>query len=125
MGRLAHGARSWWNERQHGAGVGEYASDGTIECLAEAASVLARSSSFPAGRRVEVSHAMDEEYRMDEEEEDVMGLLFTASTSNDDRTPPSGLGKGKGKSRAAPVDSVVDSPESVGASPSTRVQRKR
>ena len=35
------------------------------------------------------------------------------------------MGKGKGKSRAVPMDSVVDSPESVGASSSTRVQQKR
>ncbi|KAN0136386.1 hypothetical protein V8E53_005754 [Lactarius tabidus] len=39
--------------------------------------------------------------------------------------PPSGLGKGKSKSRAGPVDGVVDSLESDRASSSTRVQRKR
>ena len=60
-----------------------------------------------------------------EEEEDVMGLLFAANASDDDFVPPSGMGKGKGKSRAVVMDSVVHSPESVGASSSTRVQRKR
>ena len=35
------------------------------------------------------------------------------------------MGKGKGKSRAVALDGVVDSPESVGASSSTTVQRKR
>ncbi|KAN0136413.1 hypothetical protein V8E53_005781 [Lactarius tabidus] len=35
------------------------------------------------------------------------------------------MGKGKGKSRAVTLDGVVDSPESVGGSSSTRVQRKR
>ena len=33
-----------------------------------------------------------------EEEEDVMGLLFAANASDDDFVPPSGMGKGKGKS---------------------------
>jgi hypothetical protein len=75
---------------------------------------------------VELSRAVDEDYRMnDEEEEDVMGLLFAENTSDDDFVPPSGMGKGKGKSRAVTLDGVVDSPESVGASSSTRVQRKR
>ena len=69
---------------------------------------------------------MEEEYRMDdEEEEDVMGLLFAANSSDGDFVPPSGMGKGNGKSRAVAMDSVVNSPESVGASSSTRVQRKR
>ena len=62
---------------------------------------------------------MEEEYRMDDEE-DVMGLLFAANTSDDDFVPPSRTGKGKSKSRAVAMDSVVNSPESVGASSSTR-----
>jgi hypothetical protein len=39
-------------------------------------------SSSPAGRRVELSRTLDEEYRMDDEEEEgVMGLLFAANAS--------------------------------------------
>jgi hypothetical protein len=113
------------------AGVGEYAGDGTID-----PSILGGGgtsptkvddySSSPAGRRAELSRVTDEDYTMnDEEEEDVMGLLFAANASDDDFVPRSGLGKGKGKSRAVPMDGVVDSPESVGASSSTRVRRKR
>ncbi|KAN0136396.1 hypothetical protein V8E53_005764, partial [Lactarius tabidus] len=54
-----------------------------------------------------------------------MGLLFAENTSDDDFVPSSGMGKGKGKSRAITLDGVVHSPESVGASFSTRVQKKR
>jgi hypothetical protein len=43
---------------------------------------------------VELSRAMDEEYRMDEEEEDVMGLPVAANASDDDFVPLSELGKG-------------------------------
>ena len=67
-----------------------------------------------------------EDYRMgDEEEEDVMGLLFAANGSDEDFVPPSvsGTGKSKSKSQAVDMDGVVDSPESVGASSSTRVQQ--
>jgi hypothetical protein len=82
-------------------------------------------SSSPAGRRVELSRVTDEDYTMNDEEDGVMGLLFAANTSDEDFVPPPGLGKGKGKSRAVPMDGVVDSPSSVGASSSTRVRRKR
>ena len=83
-------------------------------------------TSSPAGRRADLSRAMEEDYRMDdEEEEDVMGLLFATNGSDEEFVPPSGMGKGKGKSRAVPMDIVIDSSESVGASSSTRVQRKR
>ena len=61
----------------------------------------------------------------DEEEEDVMDLLFAANTSDKDFVPPSGEGKGKDKSRAIAMDGVINSPKSVGASSSTRIQRKR
>ena len=61
----------------------------------------------------------------DEEEEDVMGLLIATNGSDEEFVPPSGMGKGKGKSRAVAMDGVVDFPESVGASSSSRVQRKR
>ncbi|KAN0136406.1 hypothetical protein V8E53_005774, partial [Lactarius tabidus] len=112
------------------AAVGEYAGDGTIDPSILGGAGLSPAkvddySSSPIGRRVELC-AVDEDYRMnDEEEEDVMGLLFAENTSDDDFVPPSGLGKGKGKSRAVTLDGVVDSPESVGGSSSTRVQRKR
>ena len=54
---------------------------------------------------------MEEDYRMDNEgEEDVMSLLFAVNGSDDDLRPPSGTGKGKGKSRAVAMDDVVDSP---------------
>jgi hypothetical protein len=113
------------------AGLGEYAGDGTIDPSILGGAGLSPAkvddySSSPAGRRVELARAVDEDYRMnDEEEEDVMGLLFAENASDDDFVPPSGMGKGKGKSRAVTLDGVVDSPESVGASSSTRVQRKR
>ena len=69
---------------------------------------------------------MDEDHRMDdEEEEDVMNLLFAANTSDEDSVPLSGVGEDKGKSRAIAMDGVVDSPKSVGASSSTIIQRKR
>ena len=75
---------------------------------------------------MESSYAVDEDYRMDdEEEESVMGLLFAANVSDDEFVSPSGMGKGRGKSRAVGINGVVDSPESVGASSSARVQRKR
>ena len=51
-----------------------------------------------------------------------MGLLFATNGSDEEFVPPSGMGS---KSRAVPMDGVVDSPESVGALSSTRVQRKR
>jgi hypothetical protein len=54
-----------------------------------------------------------------------MGLVFAANMSAEDFVPPSGLGKGKGKSRVVTLDGVVDSPESVGPPSSTRVQKKR
>ena len=61
----------------------------------------------------------------DEGEEDVMGLLFATNGSDEEFVPPSDMGKGKGKSRAVPMDGVVDSSEGVSTSSSTRVQRKR
>ena len=77
--------------------VGEYAGDGTID-----PSVLGGGggdisprkmdgySSSPAGRCADLSRAMEEDYRMDdEEEEDVMGLLFATNGSDDDFVPPS------------------------------------
>ena len=128
----------WQAQHGHGGtsvspdtGVGEYAGDGTIDPSVLGGGGISPSkvddySSSPAGRRVDLSRAMEEDYRMDdEEEEDVMGLLFAANTSDEDFVPPSVSGKGKGKSRAVAMDGVVDSPESVGASSSTRVQRKR
>ena len=64
------------------AGVGEYAGDGTIDPSVLGGgggispSKVDEYSSSPAGRRVEHSRAVAEEYRMnDEEEEDVMGLV--------------------------------------------------
>ena len=69
-------------------------------------------------RRADLSRAMED----DEEEADVMGLLFATNGSDKEFVPPSGMGS---KNRAVPMDGVVDSPESVGASSSTRVQRKR
>ena len=71
---------------------------------------------------------MDEDHRMDdEEEEDVVGLLF--ATSDEDFVPPSGVGNSKGnskgKSRAIAMDGVIDSLKRVGASLSTIIQRKR
>ena len=142
LGPSVSGGEGWadW-PTQHGlggpsvspdTGVGEYAGDGTID-----PSVLGRGggvspskvddyASSPAGRREDLSRAMEEEYRMDdEEEEDVMDLLFAANGSDDDFVPPSGMGKSKGKSRAVAMDSVVNSPENVGDSSSTRAQRKR
>ena len=69
---------------------------------------------------------MEEDYRMDDEgEEDVMGLLFATNGSDEESLPPSGMGKGRSKSRAVPMDGIVDSSESVSASSSTKVQRKR
>ena len=65
---------------------------------------------------------MEEDYRMDDEgEEDVMGL-FATNANDDDFIPSSGMGKGKCKSPMVAMDGVV---ESVRASSSTRVQRKR
>jgi hypothetical protein len=49
----------------------------------------------------------------------------SASTLGMGRPARRCLGKGKGKSCAVPTCGVVDSPSSVGASSSTRVQRKR
>jgi hypothetical protein len=114
------------------AGVDEYAGDGTIDPSNLGGGGLSPAkvddySSSPADRRVELSRTVDEDYKMndEEEEEDVMGLLFAENTSDDDFVPSSGMGKGKGKSRAIALDGVVHSPESVGASFSTRVQKKR
>ena len=81
-------------------------------------------TSSPAGRSVDLERAMEEDYCMDDEEEDVMGLLFAANTSDEDFVPTLVSGNVKGKSRAVAIDGVVDSPESVGAFSSTR-QRKR
>ena len=54
---------------------------------------------------------MEEVYRMeDEEEEDVMALLFAANGSDGNFMSPLVTGKGKGKSRAAAMDDVIDSP---------------
>ena len=143
LGPSVSGGEGWGDwPTQHGlggtsaspdTGVGEYTGDGTND-----PSVLGGGegispskvdgySSSPAGRRADLSRAMEEDYRMDgEEEEGVMGLLFATNGSDEEFVPPSGMGKGKGKSRAVPTDSVVDSPaDSVGASSSTRAQRKR
>ena len=144
LGPSVSGGEGWadWTT-QHGlggtsvspdTGVGEYAGDGTIDpsVLGGGGGGIGPSkmdgySSSPAGRRADLSRAMEEDYRMDdEEEEDVMGLLFATNGSDEEFVPPSGMGKGKGKSRAVHMDSVVDSQaESVGASSSTRTQRKR
>ncbi|KAN0136422.1 hypothetical protein V8E53_005790 [Lactarius tabidus] len=81
------------------AGVGEYAVDGTVDPSVLGGSGLSLtkvddySSSpalSPAGRRLELSRTMDdsEGYRMDDkDEEDVMDLLFAASTSDEDFMP--------------------------------------
>ena len=113
-------------------GVGEYVSDGTIDppVIGEGGGVspseVDEYASSPAGRREDLPRATEEEYRMDdEEEEEVMGLLFAANACDEDFVPPSGIGKGKGKSRAVAMDGVLDAPEDVSASSSTRVQRKR
>ena len=142
LGPSVSGGEGWadW-PTQHGLGassvspdtsVGEYAGDGTIDPSVLGGgeginpSKMDGYSSSPPGLRADLSHAMEEDYQMDdEEEEDVMGLLFATNGSDEEFVPPSGMGKGKGKSRAVPMDSVVDSPESVSASSSTRVQRKR
>ena len=132
LGPSVSGGEGWadW-PTQHGlggpsvspdTGVGEYAGDGTIDpsVLGGGGGVSPSKvddyASSPAGRREDLSRAMEEEYRMDdEEEEDVMDLLFAANGSDDDFVPPSGMGKSKGKSRAVAMDSVVNSPENVGA----------
>ena len=142
IGPSVSGGEGWadW-PTQHGlggtsvspnTGVGEYAGDGTIDPSVlgggggVSPSKVDEYASSPAGRPEDLTRAMEEEYCMDdEEEEDVMGLLFAANASDDNFVPPSGMGKGKGKSRAVAMDSVVNSPERVGASSSTRVQRKR
>ena len=140
LGPSVSGGERWadW-PTQHGlggpsispdTGVGEYAGDGTIDPSVLSGGVspskVDEYASSPAGRRADLSRAMEEEYRMDdEEEEDVMGLLFAANVSDDVFVPPSGMGKGKGKSRAVAMDDVVDSSQSVGASSSTKIQRKR
>lgn len=42
---------------------------------------------------------MDEDYKIDdEEEEDVVGLLFAVRTSDEDFVPPVGVGQGQGES---------------------------
>ena len=69
---------------------------------------------------------MEEDYRMDNEgEEDVMSLLFVVNGSDDDLRPPSGTGKGKGKSRAVAMDDVVDSPGEHRGFFKYEVQQKR
>ena len=110
-------------------GVDEYAGDGTID-----PSVLGGGSNSPNKPDAYSSSPMhqfsrdrggedDGDY---EEEDDVMGLLFQ-NTSDDDFSPPSGLGrgKGKGKSRAASMDTQVESPIGVGAAPAATVARIR
>ena len=52
-------------------------------------------------------------------------MRISPRAMEEDYMPPSGTGKGKGKSRAVVMYGVGDSPESIGASSSTRVQRKR
>ena len=59
----------------------------------------------------------------DEEEEDVMGLLFE-NVSHNDFVPPSGLGKGKGKGKGKIVDGSVESPESISPAAAARIRRK-
>ncbi|KAN0136382.1 hypothetical protein V8E53_005750, partial [Lactarius tabidus] len=63
------------------AAVGKYAGDGTIDpsILGGAGLSPAKVDDYlspPIGRRVELSRAVDEDYRMNDEEEDVMGLLL-------------------------------------------------
>ncbi|KAH9041043.1 hypothetical protein EDB85DRAFT_1886676 [Lactarius pseudohatsudake] len=109
-------------------GAGEYAGNGTID-----PSVLGGGggSNLSPGRLgddvssqirgfggVQPSRATDED---NEEEEDVMGMLFE-NTSDDDFMPPSGLGKGKG--RAVVVDGIVELSESVAAAAGSRMRRK-
>ncbi|KAH9167665.1 hypothetical protein EDB89DRAFT_107258 [Lactarius sanguifluus] len=110
--------------------AGEYAGNGTID-----PSVLGGGGNPSPGRLeddpsspvrgfdgVQPSRATDED---NEEEEDVMGMLFE-NTSDDDFVPPSGLGKGKGKGkgRAVVVDGVVELSESVAAAAGSRMRRK-
>ena len=118
---------------------GEYAGDGTIDPsvlgegsnspdkFEEHASSLARRFGGYDGR--ERLRAMHEGERMDdEEEEDVMGLLFE-NVGHDDFVPPSGLGKGKGKGKGKIVDGSVESPEGISpaaaaAAAAVRIRRK-
>lgn len=65
------------------------------------ASALVRSTNTRARllvvRRMELSRVMDEDYKIDdEEEEDVVGLLFAVRTSDEDFVPPVGVGQGQG-----------------------------
>jgi hypothetical protein len=141
LSAISSGGEGWvdWNAA-HGlggqrvsteAGVGKYAGDGSIDPSVLGGGGLSPSnvddySSSHAGRLLELSRVADEGYTMNnEKEQDVMGLLFAANTIDEDFVPRSGLSKGKDKSRAVPMDGVVDPPESAGAPSSTRVQRKR
>ncbi|KAH9036066.1 hypothetical protein EDB84DRAFT_1437744 [Lactarius hengduanensis] len=108
-------------------GAGEYAGNGTIDpsVLGGGGNLsperLGDDPSSPVrgfGGGVQPSGATDED---NEEEEDVMGMLYE-NTSDDDSMPPSGLGKGKG--RAVVVDGVVELSESVAAAAGSRMRRK-
>ncbi|KAH9069522.1 hypothetical protein EDB83DRAFT_2372857, partial [Lactarius deliciosus] len=106
-------------------GAGEYAGNGTFDpsVLGDGGNLspesLGDDPSSPVcgfGGGVRPSRATDED---NEEEEDVMGMLFE-NTSDDDFMPPSGLGKGKG--RAVVVDDVVELSETAAAG--SRMRRK-
>ena len=60
----------------------------------------------------------------DDEEEDIMGLLFE-NVSHDDFVPPSGLRKGKGKGKGKIVGGVVESPDSIDPAASAGARRRR
>ncbi|KAH9055280.1 hypothetical protein EDB87DRAFT_1338580 [Lactarius vividus] len=133
--RAGEGSIDWHAENVFGVagastdtGAGEYAGNGTID-----PSVLGGGGNLSPGKLgddpsspirafggMQPSRATDED---DEEEEDVMGMLFE-NKSDDDFVPPSGLGKGKGKSRAVVVDGVVELSESVAAAAGSRMRRK-
>ncbi|KAH9014035.1 hypothetical protein EDB84DRAFT_859804 [Lactarius hengduanensis] len=110
-------------------GAGEYAGNGMINpsVLGGGGNLsperLGDDPSSPVrgfGGGVQPSGATDED---NEEEEDVMDMLFE-NTSDDDFMPPSGLGKGKGKGQAVVVDGIVELSEGVAAAAGSRMRRK-
>ena len=114
---------------------GEYAGDGTIDPSVlggggsnipdkfeqHASSSARRFGGFDSGLGLRATH--ESERMDDEEEEDVMGMLFE-NVSHDDFVPPSGLGKGKGKGKGKIVDGSVELPESISPAAAARIRRK-
>ena len=133
------GSEAWaeWRAEVLGgtdASAGEYAGDGTIDPSilgggnTSSPSKANDYASSPIRLFSKDDRGGTEDRMDDEEEEDVMGMLFQ-NTSEDDNSlvPPSRLGKGKGNGRGAIVDGVVESPESIsaGAASSARTTRIR